>query len=127
MNIVITTLFGLETLTRHDLESIGYLRDNITVSDGQVILKVPDDTFAADIARVNMWAGCAERVFFEVGSFKAEEFDRYFDQNPSFSQFCFNFLRRQFSFAGAYANLGAIVYPVPNLRSCTLEKHVLVS
>ena len=83
MDIVITTLFGLETLTRIDLESCGYIRDQIQVSDGQVVLTVPDDGFADDIARVNMFCGCAERVFFSVGDFRAEDFDMFFDETAA--------------------------------------------
>ena len=79
MEIIITTLFGLETLTRIDLESLGYTKDQIRVSDGQVTLTVPDEGFAADIARVNVFCGCAERVFFSIGSFHAEDFDSFFE------------------------------------------------
>ena len=80
MDIITTTLFGLETLTRLDLESSGYSKEQIKVSDGQVVLTVPDDSFAYDIAKVNMFAGCAERVFFSVGKFTATEFDEFFDK-----------------------------------------------
>ena len=83
MDIVITTLFGLETLTRIDLESCGYTKDQIRVSDGQVVLTVQDEGFADDVARVNMFCGCAERVFFSVGEFKAEDFDSFFDETSS--------------------------------------------
>lgn len=80
MDIVITTLFGLETLTRMDLESCGYSKDQIKVSDGQVVLTVPDEGFALDVARVNIFCGCAERVFFSAGRFSASEFDEFFDK-----------------------------------------------
>lgn len=83
MDIITTTLFGLETLTRKDLESCGYSKEDIKVSDGQVVLTVPDDSFADDIARVNMFAGCAERVFFSVGQFKATEFEEFFDNTAA--------------------------------------------
>ena len=63
MDIVITTLFGLETLTRMDLESCGYSKDQIKVSDGQVVLTVPDEGFALDVARVNIFCGCAEEKY----------------------------------------------------------------
>ena len=83
MEILITTLFGLETLTRIDLESCGYSKDQIKVSDGQVLLTVPDEGYASDIARVNMFCGCAERVFFCIGNFKATEFDEFFEKTAA--------------------------------------------
>jgi len=80
MRIFLTTLFGLETLTRKDLEAAGYTKDQITVEDGRVILKVNDDNWEDDVARVNMWAGKAERVLFEVGEFKATNYDTYYEE-----------------------------------------------
>ena len=74
-----TTLFGLESLAREDMEHIGYQKENIRVTDGNVELTVPDDDWEMDVARVNMWAARAERVLFEVGSFKAETFESFFD------------------------------------------------
>lgn len=79
MNIIITALFGLESLVKEDLLLIGYKPEDITVSDGVVTLRVPENNWALDVARVNMWVRRGERVFFEVNSFKAETFDEFFD------------------------------------------------
>ena len=79
MKIIITTLFGLETLVREDLEACGYERENIEVTDGVVSLEVRDNTWQLDVARVNMWVRRGERVFFEVGEFEASEFDAFFE------------------------------------------------
>lgn len=79
MNIIITALFGLESLVRDDLMSAGYAKENISVTDGVVTLKVSDKDYALDVARVNMWIRRGERVFIEVGSFKAETFEVFFD------------------------------------------------
>lgn len=79
MNIIITALFGLESLVREDLLAVGYSKENITVTDGVVTLSVSDKDFATHIARVNMWVRRGERVFFEAGSFKAETFEEFFD------------------------------------------------
>lgn len=80
MKLIITTLFGLETPVREDLEACGYLRENIEVTDGVVTLEVKDSTWALDVARVNMWVRRGERVFFQVGDdFKAETFEEFFD------------------------------------------------
>ena len=65
MKIIITTLFGLESPTKGDLLDRGYDKDRITVNDGVVTLE--GDFF--DVARANMWAKHAERIFFEAGEF----------------------------------------------------------
>ena len=75
MNIIITTLFGLESPTKDDLLAIGYEKEQITVTDGVVTLNASDDTWKVDLARVNMWMRHAERVFFQVGEFDASIFE----------------------------------------------------
>ena len=79
MKICITTLFGLESPVRDDLESAGYERSRITVTDGVVTLDAGEDTWAFDVARVNMYVRRGERVFFVVGEFDASDFDAFFD------------------------------------------------
>ena len=41
IKIIITALFGLESLVSEDLMSIGYQKEHITVSDGLIALDVP--------------------------------------------------------------------------------------
>ena len=79
MNIIITALFGLESLVKEDLLQAGYKKENIKVTDGVVTLEVADKGWAQDVATVNMWTRRGERVFFEVGEFKAETFDECFE------------------------------------------------
>ncbi len=80
MKIIITTLFGLESLVREDLTNIGYDKENITVTDGVVTLSVSDADWETDVARVNMWIRRGERVFFETGEFFADTFEHFFDE-----------------------------------------------
>lgn len=80
MKIIITTLFGLESLVREDLTNIGYDKENITVTDGVVTLTVSDADWETDVARVNMWIRRGERVFFETGEFFADTFEQFFDE-----------------------------------------------
>ena len=80
MKIIITALFGLESLVKEDLLAMGYKKENITVTDGVVTLESTDKNLASDVAAVNMWCRRGERVFFEVGSFKAETFEEFFDE-----------------------------------------------
>lgn len=79
MELVITALFGLESLVRDDLESIGYDRADITVQDGMVLLSVPEEKIATAIARANLWVRHGERVLLSVGLFEAETFDAFYD------------------------------------------------
>lgn len=78
MELIITALFGLESLVRDDLEVIGYDRRDIEVQDGLVILRVPQDQLPAAIARTNIWVRRGERVLLCVGRFKATTFDDFF-------------------------------------------------
>lgn len=79
MKIIVTALFGLESLVCEDLISIGYAKEQITVSDGMISLEVPGTQLAEAVARVNLWVRTGERVFVELGNFKALTFDQLFD------------------------------------------------
>lgn len=79
MELVITALFGLESLIREDLETIGYKQENITVQDGMVLLSIPDNETAQAVARTNLWVRRGERVLLSVGLFEAETFDEFYD------------------------------------------------
>lgn len=80
MEIIITTLFGLESPTKSDLLDRGYDKDKITVSDGVVTLE--GDYY--DVARANMWVKHAERIFIEVGEFDCGMSD---DPDTNFNAF----------------------------------------
>lgn len=79
MKIIITALFGLESLVSEDLMSIGYKKEHITVSDGLIALDVPVSQLAESVARVNLWVRTGERVFVELANFPARSFDELFD------------------------------------------------
>jgi len=79
MKIIITALFGLESLVSEDLVSIGYEKADITVSDGLISLEVSDSQLADTVARVNLWVRTGERVFVELANFPARSFDELFD------------------------------------------------
>ena len=80
MKIILTTLFGLESPTKGDLLDRGYDKERITVNDGVVTLE--GDYF--DLARANMWAAHAERIFIEVGEFDCGSSD---DADANFNAF----------------------------------------
>lgn len=85
MKIIITALFGLESLVSEDLVSIGYPKDKITVSDGLISLEVTGGQLPDAVARVNLWVRTGERVFVELANFPARSFDELFDGISSIS------------------------------------------
>lgn len=85
MKIIVTALFGLESLVCEDLMNIGYSKDHITISDGMIALDVPAGQLADAVARVNLWVRTGERVFVELGNFQANTFDELFDGISSVS------------------------------------------
>lgn len=80
MELIITTLFGLESLVKDDLTAIGYDVSNIEVQDGMVILHVPEKGIATAVARLNLWVRRGERVLLSIGTFSAVTFDEFFEQ-----------------------------------------------
>ncbi len=73
LRLVATCLFGLEHLLGEEIEALGYER--VKTMDGRV-------TFLGDaeaVALANIFLRYAERVFIEVGSYRAESFDELFE------------------------------------------------
>jgi putative N6-adenine-specific DNA methylase len=84
MKVVLTTLFGIEALTADEIGSLGYARDQIKVSDGQVQLSIGDGPDAVDqaaraAARFNVFVRTAERVLVQLAEYPAQDFDTLFD------------------------------------------------
>lgn len=79
MQVVITCLFGLEHYCVEDLEKIGYGREELTVSDGQILVDTTPSTMASDVARICIWMRRGERVLLSVNTFPAQTFEEFFD------------------------------------------------
>ncbi|MBP1757313.1 MAG: hypothetical protein H6Q62_169 [Firmicutes bacterium] len=79
MNIVMTTLFGLEALVSEELQDLGYEKAQITVTDGQVVLEAGAGTALA-AARLNVQLRTAERVLVQLAQYEAKDFDSFFDR-----------------------------------------------
>ncbi|MBO4928110.1 MAG: class I SAM-dependent RNA methyltransferase [Clostridiales bacterium] len=79
MQIVITCLFGLEHYCVEDLENIGYRKEDMTVTDGQILLSTTPGKMASDAARVCLWCRRGERVLLSIETFEAETFEAFFD------------------------------------------------
>ena len=75
------TLLGLEAMTSLELQNLGYKKSQITVTDGEVSLKVnPEEDIASTVAKLNFNLRTAERVLLNLGVFKAYDFDQLYDQ-----------------------------------------------
>ncbi len=85
MRIIITALFGLESLVAEDLLAIGILREDILVSDGVISIRVTPENLALTVARVNLWVRTGERVFVELLNFPARTFDELFAHIRAFA------------------------------------------
>ena len=77
LNLIATTAFGLEAVTRRELADLGYT--------GQVIapgwIRFAGDVPA--ICRTNLWLRTADRVLVEVASFQALDFETLFETTKS--------------------------------------------
>ncbi len=79
MNVIMTTLFGIEAVTARELADLGYAREDITVNDGQLSLAAGAD-YARAVARLNINLATAERVLLELASFPALTFAELFEK-----------------------------------------------
>lgn len=72
-NIVVPAAFGLEKILYYELRDLGM--QNARVDDGAVYLQAT----AFDIFRMNLWLRAGNRVWIELASFEATDFDMLFD------------------------------------------------
>lgn len=73
IQLIATTVFGVESVVARELKWLGY--DDYFVENGKV-------TFSGDleaIAQTNMWLRSAERVLLKMGEFKATTFKELFE------------------------------------------------
>ncbi len=77
MNIVMTTLFGLESLAVDELLELGYDRSQLTVTDGQIVMDAGAGVAMAT-ARLNVQLRTVERVLVQLAQFTAVDFDSLF-------------------------------------------------
>ncbi len=75
--LLASTAMGLESVVSHELRQLGY--GDAKASNGVVrFIGGP-----LDIARANLWLRSADRVKFEIGSFRATTFEALFDATRS--------------------------------------------
>ena len=76
-NLIATTTFGIESITKREIEKLGY--KNLVVENGKIELKGD----VQDIAVLNTWLRTADRVLIKMAEFKALSFEELFDQTEA--------------------------------------------
>lgn len=77
IELIATTLLGVEALTARELKDLGF--DNVKAEDGRV-------TFVGDISAIcksNIWLRTAERILVKLGEFNALTFDELFEKTKA--------------------------------------------
>jgi putative N6-adenine-specific DNA methylase len=77
IDLIATTTFGLEAVTKRELIDLGV--DDINVENGKVSFKGT----LRDIPRTNLWLRTAERVLVKMGEFKAMTFEELFERTKA--------------------------------------------
>lgn len=75
--LITTTTFGIEAVTKKEIEKLGY--KNLNVENGKVEL----EGGVQDIAILNTWLRTAERVLIKQAEFEAMSFEALFDQTKA--------------------------------------------
>lgn len=69
ITLIATCAFGLEAVVKREIIKLGF--DDIKVSDGKVEFLANVN----DIAKVNLWVRCAERILLKLDEFKVLSFE----------------------------------------------------
>lgn len=72
MNLIASTAFGIESCVAYELKKIG--AENVETRNGRIDFQGDFET----VARANMYLRCADRVFINMGEFKAVTFEELF-------------------------------------------------
>ena len=77
LNLIATTAFGLEAITKRELMNLGYPAE--IIAPGWI--RFVGDQSA--ICRANLWLRSADRVLIQVASFEAKDFDTLFETSKA--------------------------------------------
>ncbi len=77
-NLAAACSFGLESIVSGELRNLGY--EKLTVENGRVLFSGDE----RDLARCNLWLRCADRLFIEMSSFEARDFEELFQGTRGF-------------------------------------------
>ena len=73
-NMIATAAFGIESVVGQELKELGF--EDVVIENGRCLFKTDEE----GICKANLWLRSAERVFINVGSFKALTFTELFDK-----------------------------------------------
>ena len=109
IELVATTLLGVEALTARELKNLGF--DDVRVEDGRV-------TFSGDEAAIcqsNIWLRTAERVLIKMGEFEALTFDDLFEKTKALPWD--EWITENASFPVKAYSLKSMLHSVPDCQS----------
>ena len=72
--VIATATFGIEALVGHEVKALG--GENVQVDNSRVVYETDID----GVAKSNLWLRCADRVFLQIGEFKATSFEDLFNK-----------------------------------------------
>lgn len=72
--VIATATFGIEAIVGREVKELGI--EDVTVENARVLY----ETDAVGVAKSNLWLRCADRVFLQIGEFKATSFEELFNK-----------------------------------------------
>ena len=72
ITFIASATMGLESIVSDEIKALGY--ENVKTLNG----KVEFDGTINDVAKVNIWLRCADRLYIKMGEFKATSFEELF-------------------------------------------------
>jgi len=72
--VIATATFGIEAIVAREVKEMGI--ENVTVENSRVLY----ETDLEGVAKSNLWLRCADRVFLQIGEFKATSFEELFNK-----------------------------------------------
>lgn len=106
--IIIPTLFGMESVTAREVRRLGYHTES---EDGRVSFK--GDYLA--VCKANMWVRSGERVLIKVGEFNAYSFEELFEKSKALPWA--DWLPKNCAFPVKGYSLKSKLYSVPDCQS----------
>lgn len=72
LRLIATSVFGMESVVAQEIKDLGF--ENVAVENGRVLF----DSDEAGLVKANLWIRTAERIFVQIGQFKARTFEELF-------------------------------------------------
>jgi putative N6-adenine-specific DNA methylase len=75
--VIATATFGIEAIVGREVKELGI--ENVQVDNARVLY----ETDLLGVAKSNLWLRCADRVFLQIGEFKATSFEELFNKTEA--------------------------------------------